>query len=75
MWAALLPSGVRLAMAVDPEALPPEAPRADAVEQHLPVTEEDEVDETPQVGPEVPEADALEQAQTVPVGDEGYEVS
>ncbi|HEV3401780.1 MAG TPA: hypothetical protein VG078_08150 [Acidimicrobiales bacterium] len=62
-------------MAVDPEALPPEAPRADAVEQHLPVTAEDEVDETPQVGPEVPEADALEQAQTVPAEDEGYEVS
>jgi hypothetical protein len=62
-------------MAVDPEDLPPEAPRADAVEQHLPVTAEDEVDETPTVAAEVPEADAIEQAQTVPAEDEGYEVS
>jgi hypothetical protein len=62
-------------MAVDPEALPPEAPRADAVEQHLPVTDDEVVDETPSVGAEVPEADAIEQAQTVPTEDEGYEAS
>ncbi len=62
-------------MAVDPEALPPDAPEADAVEQHLPVTVEDEVEETPRVGAEVPEADAIEQAQTVPADDEGYEAS
>ena len=62
-------------MAVDPEALPPEAPRADAVEQHLPVVSEDMEDETPSVGAEVPEADAIEQAQAVPAEDEGYEAS
>jgi hypothetical protein len=62
-------------MAVDPEALPPEAPVADAVEQHLPVRSDQEVDETPQVGAEVPEADALEQAVIVPADDEGYEAT
>ncbi len=62
-------------MAVDPDALPPEAPRADAVEQQLPVTEDEVVEEVPSVGTEVPEADAIEQAQTVPAEDEGYEVS
>jgi hypothetical protein len=63
-------------MAVDPDDLPTEAPRADAVEQHLPVTsDEEEVEEVPRVDAEVPEADAIEQAQTVPAEDEGYEAS
>ncbi len=63
-------------MPVEPEALPPDAPEADAVEQHLPVTADEEaVEETPRVGAEVPEADAIEQALTVPAEDEGYEAS
>ncbi len=62
-------------MPVEPEALPPDAPEADAVEQHLPVTADEEVEETPRVGPEVPEADAIEQALVVPAEDEGYEAS
>lgn len=73
---ALDAGGYGWAMAVDPDDLPPEAPRADAVEQQLPVTsDEEEVEEVPRVDPEVPEADAIEQAQTVPVEEEGYEAS
>lgn len=46
-----------------------EVPEADALEQHLEVATEDEVEE-PSGDPEVPEADALEQSRTVPVEDE-----
>jgi hypothetical protein len=46
-----------------------EVPEADALEQHLEVGSDEEVDE-PTTDPEVPEADALEQARSVPVVDE-----
>ena len=47
-------------------------PEADALEQRLPVEDDDEGAAVPRIDLETPEADALEQSLSVPV-DDGYE--
>lgn len=54
---------------------PPEVDEADALEQRLPPTGEDEVDDvTGDVPAGVDEADALDQLREVDLGDDGYDV-
>ena len=51
-----------------------EVPEADALEQELPVVDDEEAADGPQLDDEVPEADALEQSRSVPLDeDEGRE--
>ena len=52
----------------DPEFT--EVPEADALEQRLETTVDEEEGAAPVLAPEVPEADALEQSRTVPVDDD-----
>ena len=57
------------------DALPPEAPEADVVEQRLATDPFDDDPVIPAFEPEAPEADALEQALTLPPDDRDAELS
>ena len=55
------------------DALPPEAPDADVVEQRLATNPDDDEPVIPAFDVEAPEADAFEQALTVPPDDRDAE--